>query len=270
MEASFTVPATEAYQPSRKVLDRLSRRWTAACVVAPIALETRDFVVSICFDDVPVSAVTQGAEIVAEAEARATYYVATGLLGQEGASGLLADEGDLRRVAEGGHEIALHGHGHEDMSRMSPDAVLTDVERNRAELAQILGAEPSRHLAYPFGTTSLAIKKTLVDKVLTARGVMAGINGKQSDRVQLAAYDLRPDKGRMARAEAAMCRAAKAGGWVILFTHDVAAEPSPFGVTPGDLAGLLGRAKGLGAEILPVGAAWEKMLTERSGVRPEA
>lgn len=259
------MPDTDVYQPSRGLLQRVARRWAAGRVVAPLGLETRGFVLSVCFDDAPVSAVTQGAEIVGKA--RATYYIATGLLGREGVSGRVADATDIRRLAEAGHEVALHGHGHEDMSRMSAADVLRDIARNREELSQTIGKEPAGHFAYPFGATSLAIKKTLADKVLTARGVLPGINGKQSDRVQLAAFDLRPDAARIARAEAAMGRAAKAGGWVILFTHDVAAEPSDYGVTPEVLAGLLGRAKALGAEILPVGAAWERMLTERAGVR---
>lgn len=262
------MPVTEAYELSRGVLQRAARRWTAGRVVAPLGLETRGFVLSVCFDDAPVSAVTRGAGIMAEAGARATYYIATGLLGQDGVSGRIAGAADVRRLAEGGHEVALHGHGHEDMSRMSPEAALDDIARNRAELAEILGEAPSGHFAYPFGATSVPVKKTLADKVLTARGVLAGINGPQGDRVQLSAYDLRPEAGRSARAEAAMCRAAKAGGWVILFTHDVAAEPSAYGVTPEALTGLLGRARALGAEILPVGVAWERMLTGRTEARP--
>lgn len=260
------MPATEVYQPSRGVLRRVARRWAAGRVVAPLGFETRGFVVSVCFDDAPVSAVTRGAEIMADAGALATYYIATGLLGQDGVSGRVAGAADVRRLAEGSHEIALHGHAHADMSRMRPAEVQQDIAQNREELAQIMGRQPSGHFAYPYGATSLPVKKMLAEKVLTARGVLAGINGKQSDRVQLAAFDLRPDAGRIGRAEAAMGRAAKAGGWVILFTHDVAAEPSAFGVTPEVLARLLGRARALGAEILPVGAAWERMLTQRAEV----
>lgn len=253
------MPDTKAYRPSRGVLQRAARRLSAARVVAPLGVETSGFTVSVCFDDAPVSAVTRGAEIVAGAGARATYYIATGLLGSDSASGPVARPDDVRRLAEGGHEIALHGHGHEDMSRMSPADAAKDIARNRADLADLLGAEPAGHFAYPFGVTTVGLKKRLVDEVVTARGVLPGIIGARSDRVQLAAYDLRPEPGRIVRAEAAMARAAKAGGWVILFTHDVAPEPSPFGIAPEVLEGLVGRAVALGAKILPVGAVWDRL-----------
>ena len=41
-------------------------------------------------------------------------------------------------------------------------------------------------------------------------------------------------------------------GWLILFTHDVSEQPSPYGCTPAMLAEALARIVDAGIEILPV------------------
>lgn len=251
----------EPYQPSFGPLARIRRRWTASRVVAPLGRRPKGLWLSVSFDDAPLSAALNGAPLVETAGAVATWYIATGLLGALSAGGPIVDATTVRRLAGDGHEIALHGHAHADMDRMPTDRAVADIMQNRDALAQIIAGAPAPHLAYPYGTTSLALKRRLKDMVATARGVRGGINAQDSDLMQLEALDLRPDPPSHLRAVAAMENAARDGGWVILFTHDVTAEPGPFGVTPDVLRGLLSRARDLGATILPVGQAFEHMAT---------
>ena len=204
------MPNADAYAPPSGLRHRLARKWTALRVASPLRCEMPEPVLSVCFDDAPLSAATRGADILARHDLAATYYIATGLLGASGISGAICGAGDLRHLAGGGHEIALHGHAHGDMSRISPAEALADIRRNREILEQILGAAPSPHLAYPYGVTTVAL----------------------------------------------ISRAARLGGWVIVFTHDVAPEPSPYGIAPATLDALLRQARELGVRIMPVGAAW--------------
>ncbi|WP_412504280.1 polysaccharide deacetylase family protein [Roseovarius sp. SYSU LYC5161] len=250
-----------AYEPSRGVMRRIGRKWTALRRVAPLTRDVPGFCLSICFDDVPVSAATVGAETLDRHEVAGTWHIATGLFGTTGISGEIAGPGHVRGLADSGHEVALHGHAHEDMSRMTPDAALADIARNRAALSDLLGHAPSGHFAYPFGATTLALKKRLVGEVTSARGVLAGRNGARTDAMQLAAHDLRPDPRTVARARAAMASAAQGGGWIILFTHDVTPEPSPYGISPETLDRLIAEAKALGAMILPTGQVWRRHMT---------
>lgn len=259
---SFTsnMSSTEPYQPSRAILSRLGRRWTAAQVAFPVGRAIEDFFLSVSFDDAPVSAAMRGAERLGRRDLRATWYIASGLMGQIGAGGENVGPEHLRALAAAGHEIALHGHTHADMSRMRPEAALADITRNRDALAQILGQAPSPHFAWPYGTTRTVLKRRLAGAVMTARGVLPGVNGAVSDRMQLAAYDLRREHGTIDRAMAGMRQAARRGGWVILFTHDVTPDPGPFGIAPRVLEQLLDEAGRLGARILPVGEVWRRLV----------
>ncbi len=234
---------------SAGLLAKLRRRWTALRRADPIRMAERRFLLTMTFDDVPDSAATIGAEILAEQGMRATWHVATGLLGQDSPSGRILDAARLRMLDAAGHEIALHGHDHFNLDRCSLPEALADIARNRAELADLLGHLPAPHLAYPYGETNPALKRALRDHLHTGRGVRAGINRSGVDRLHLRAFDLRPELWRLQLAEAALAEAAQCGGWVILFTHDVKPDPSPYGIAPDTLRHLLTRARGLGAEV---------------------
>lgn len=228
-------------------------------MIEPLALHTSEFLLSVSFDDAPVTAATHGAKVLEQRGLRATYYIATGLLGGNSVSGPILDAAQVRALAAAGHEIALHSHAHSDLTRLPPGQALADIYRNLDALTTITGAEPSPHFAYPYGTTSVRLKKMLRGVVLTARGVNAGLAAPQTDRMQMPACELRADPTTTERARRALRMAAQRGGWVTLFTHDVAANPSRFGTTPETLATLIDEAVALGARVVPVGQAFSAL-----------
>ena len=233
--------------------------------VAPILRSNTRFHVSVAFDDCPETAATQGVELLEEFSLEATFFIATGLLGQDGVSGPITTAPRLRRLAEQGHEIALHTHSHSDLTQLSIADAIEDIRLNYNILQDILGVSPSSHFAYPFGETTLPLKRALLPHIATARGVRGGVNRAFSDRMQLLACDLgnhRPDY--VAAAHRLIEHGANSGGWLILFTHDVAKDPSPFGVTPAVLRGLLQDAVARGADLRPVGDVWSRLGTTTS------
>lgn len=252
---------TDDDQSQRLTLSRrVARRLTGMVRVAPMRPLDAGFHLSIAFDDCPDSACTRGVAVLDEHGVQGTFYIATGLLGQNGVSGPITTPARLRNLAAQSHEIALHTHAHEDMSNLSPADALEDIQNNISALQDILGANPSPHFAYPFGETTLTLKRALLGQVASARGVRAGINRAFADRMQLFACDLgshRPDY--MANARRMMQNAAMTGGWLILFTHDVQERPSPYGITPDQLQTLLYDAIALGATPRPVGEVWSQL-----------
>lgn len=261
MRVSIMTDSEDAFR--RKLSRRVVRRLTGMVPVAPMMRIETGFQLSIAFDDCPDSACTQGVEILDKYALKGTFYIATSLLGQDGISGPITTPTRLRDIARAGHEIALHTHSHADLSTLSVSNALSDIEFNLNALQDILGADPSRHFAYPYGETSLSLKRALLEHVVTARGVRGGVNRAFADRMQLFACDLGSHRPNfLSTAQRMMQHAARTGGWLVLFTHDVQTTPSPFGITPQGLESLVQDAISLGATPRPVGEIWSHLLRD--------
>lgn len=63
----------------------------------------------------------------------------------------------VRRISDAGHEIASHGHGHELVYRIGPDAFRADVARARALLQDLSGQPVLGYRAPCFSITDWAI-----------------------------------------------------------------------------------------------------------------
>jgi peptidoglycan/xylan/chitin deacetylase (PgdA/CDA1 family) len=254
----------QPYQPDRSLFSKVRRRSVQWRVVRPLAVDPKRTIVSFTFDDFPRSAADTGAGIVEQFGGRATFYACTGMLGSDGVSGPSFTQDDLAALTRAGHEIGTHTHSHLDCARAPLAMAAQDIDRCEAELAT-MGLPGLRHFAYPFGETTVPLKKRLSEKVVSARGIAAGINGRGTDLMQLRALELSPEDRTLQRAERAIEVAARSNGWVILFTHDVRDRPSGYGVTPEALRRLGRLARDAGAALLPVGQALDEIMRQTDG-----
>lgn len=238
------------YAPPRDLVSKARRRMTQWHAARPAKLRFDAPVLSICFDDFPVSAATTGAAILERHGARGTFYAAAGLAEQDGPCGRNFSAADVKRLAHAGHEIGCHTFGHEDCAQRDAYDTLKDIAANRDALAA-MGAPPQRTLAYPYGETTNALKAALPPRFAAARGILPGLNIGRTDLAQLRAYPLY-GQGGLARAAAALKRAKRMKAWMIAFTHDVSDDPSPFGTRTADLDDLIHAAKACGFVIAPV------------------
>ncbi len=248
----------EAYSPPRDPLAKLRRRMTQWDAARPALLRFDAPMLSITFDDFPVSAATTGARILESHGARGTYYASAGLADTDGPSGRNFSAADLQRLIAVGHEIGCHSFDHSDCAQRDVFDTLLDFAKNRDALAGMGASGSSRTLAYPYGETSVALKSTLPPRFDSARGVMPGINHGRTDLAQLRAYAMFGKPFNAMRR--ALKRAAKRNAWIIGFTHDVAETPSPWGTSAADLDALLHDAHALGFTVLPVSAALDRRL----------
>jgi len=248
-----------AYSPPRDALSKARRRATQWRAARPAVLKFDEPLLSICFDDFPASAGQAGAALLEAQGARGTFYAAAGMADTDGPCGRNFSAPDIARLLEAGHEIGCHTFEHGDCARRPPFESLRSLARNRDTLNEMGSCEPARSLAYPYGETTLALKKSLPPRFYSARGVLPGINVGRVDLAQLRAHALFGEAWR-ARVNGALKRAAKRKGWLIAFTHDIADAPSPWGTRGDDLDALLKRARTLGFIVLPVTAALERRL----------
>lgn len=246
---------TQAYSADRSLKGKLRRRYARLVHRRPARLDLDGPVVSFTFDDAPDSAATEGARILEDAGARGTFYVCAGLHGQDGPMGRYADRGQIARIARRGHEIACHTFSHLDCGQASAAAIAADAARNAVVLTR--AGFPPRHFAWPYGDVSPRGKRALAGRYGSLRALHPGLVEDGVDLNQLPAVGIEGDSGE-AVARAWIDRAVDRGAWLVLYTHDVRAAPSPWGCRPDALARLAAHARARGAAIRTVG----QVLTE--------
>ena len=175
-------------------------------------------IVSFTFDDVPSSACTTAADMVAAADARATFYVSGGLDRDTGGSGGL-DRGtrtkyhsarELRRLCEDGHEIGCHGFYHLNYQSVSIEKVEADIATNRAYFVEH-GLPIPTNFAYPYGCVDRVVKRTCARLFTSCRGVQNEINHGNVDLALLKAVPLFSHQLTAARIDTLLSRLMKSG-----------------------------------------------------------
>lgn len=130
-----------------------------------------------------------------------------------------------------------------------------EIEENRRYL---IGLDPSMQIgnfAYPYGLGSVWRKSQLAKTFRSSRGIIPGINSGVVDLQYLRATPLinhHIDEERIDRAFDALV---DTNGWLIIYGHDVASEPSPYGCTPSLLRYALEAAARRNVAVMTVAAA---------------
>jgi len=239
-----------AYHADESLVGKLRRRIARLRHRRPVLRAPDRPMLSISFDDAPLTATGIGAEILEQWGARGTFYVAAGLAGSLEPVGQCADRDDYVRLTRRGHEIGCHTFSHLDCGRASARSAQADVALN-AQTFRDWGLSRPDSFAYPYGDVSSETKAGLAPDFAILRGLHEGVIQLGSDLNQAPAVGIQGPDGE-AKARTWMEYALSKRSWLILFTHDVQASPSPWGCTPDALNRLLRSATGLGFDVVTV------------------
>lgn len=236
------------YSADRSLYGKLRRRVSKAMFRKPALVSFERPLLTISFDDAPISAAQNGADILERHGVRGTYFISAGLMGSESHLGEYAQAEPLRTLAQAGHEIACHTYSHLDCGRANGATIRADIERNQTALKD-LGLPPSTTFAYPYGDVSPQAKKVLKDRYLASRALHHGLVTAGTDMTQAPAVGIEGADGERIASEW-ISRAKVETGWLILYTHDVRPQPSTWGCTPDALERLLTKALELDFEVV--------------------
>ncbi|HUZ11975.1 MAG TPA: polysaccharide deacetylase family protein [Caulobacteraceae bacterium] len=240
---------TEAYEADgswraklRRRAVRLTARRRARAPATPM--------LSIAFDDAPASAAGAGAAILAARGLKGSYYICAGLAGAQGSMGRLAGADAVRGLAAAGHEIGCHTFSHLDCGQAGAREAVDDVARN-AETLAAWGLPRPATFAYPYGDVAAGPKRALAGRFSLLRALHHGLVAEGCDLNQAPAVGIEGREGE-AVARRWLARAERRRAWLILYTHDVTPQPSPWGCTPDALARLADEALSAGFEVVTV------------------
>jgi peptidoglycan/xylan/chitin deacetylase (PgdA/CDA1 family) len=246
--ASF---ATSASRLARRASHRVARHLP----FAPRLMRNNEPLVSFTFDDVPVSAHTNGASMIEAHGARATFYVATGLLGQYSDFWTILGPDEVADLHLRGHEIGLHSHRHAPASSLGANSFADDIKRNREALSHINAGIDARNFAYPFGQCTLARKHQLNSLVRSSRSIYAGVNRAVLDPHYVRATELCDARLTPDRLETCLDRTHGTQSWLVFCMHDVSDMPSAIGCSRRFLDRALEGVARRGMRIVTVDAA---------------
>jgi peptidoglycan/xylan/chitin deacetylase (PgdA/CDA1 family) len=238
------------YSADRSLKGKLRRRLVRLAERRPARRGPMRPTISFSFDDAPATAVIEGRAALEAQGLRGTYFVAADLAGKTGPMGPNAAADALMQASAAGHELACHTFSHLDCGQADRRTIEADVERNAAALSA-WGAPAATTFAYPYGDVGLAAKRALGDRYDILRALHRGLIGAGTDLNQAPAVGIEGPDGE-ANARAWIDRAVERRAWLIIYTHDVVEQPSPFGCTPAALRRLIGHALAAKADVVTV------------------
>lgn len=213
-----------------RAANKVRRVLTGAMSRRPFALAAARPCISFTFDDFPASASRVGGAILEEHGFAGTFYLSMGLLGRESPSGRIADAGDVQHAVRRGHEIGCHTLDHQDGTVARPADYLASIDANQDAFQGLVPGGRMASFAYPLDGPGVGVKAAVKDRFRTLRAGGQTFNTGTIDLAMLKSYflDARTD-GEMDAVRALIDANARARGWLVFATHDVAERPSRYG-----------------------------------------
>jgi peptidoglycan/xylan/chitin deacetylase (PgdA/CDA1 family) len=234
-----------------RVSNRLARHFSAV----PFELPNTGPMVSFTFDDVPKSAATVGAPILEEYDGRGTFYVSGSLVDQKDDHWAEISAGDIVGLHRRGHEVACHTFSHLRATDLDAAEMAEEIDKNRRYLLALDSSIKVENFAYPYGQGSLPRKRQLSKAFRSSRGIVPGVNSGTVDLHYLRAMPLIERDIERDAVDRAFDEAVASNGWLIFYSHDVEAAPSPYGCSPALLRHALDAASRRNIPIVSVAEA---------------
>jgi peptidoglycan/xylan/chitin deacetylase (PgdA/CDA1 family) len=237
----------------RTLANRFSRRMVAMNSPTPL--------ISFTFDDAPKTAFDAGARILSSYGIKATFFVSLGLLGSETEVGTIASIDDLVEAVGDGNELGCHTFDHLDAWETPTAEFIDSIVKNGQALDRILPGTTFSSFAYPKSGARLSLKRRLEEHFTVCRGGGQVPNIGMTDlNLAKACFLDRRTNIDTSFVKQLIGHNASARGWLILATHDVTDNPSPYGCTPEFFEEVVVHAVRSGALLLPVAEACQRLV----------
>jgi peptidoglycan/xylan/chitin deacetylase (PgdA/CDA1 family) len=235
---------------------RQGQRWLAdRSMRRLLPLQAPTGVVSFSFDDAPKTACIEGRRILERQGCLGTWYIAGGLTDQPEQGRICHSVADVQSLALGGHQVACHTFTHQPCDQLSRAQMAQVLARNAQYFAEIGVPQAADHFSFPLGAYDLGSKSVASNTFQSSRITRGGLQVGHADLNGLWAEKLYAHTMTPTRLQALVQSTAEQRGWLIFYTHEVDAQPGPWGCTPELLEAAVRAALGAGCKVLPVDRA---------------
>jgi len=198
----------------------------------PFAMRNAGPLVSFTFDDVPDSAYLNGAAVLDQYGVRGTFFIAAGTCGAKDTDWRLIERDQVRSLHARGHEIGCHTFSHVSVEQLDARGLQEECRKNRDLLLELCPGLQLTNFCYPFGRATLPRKLELARHFDSCRGIYEGINAGTVDLGMLRVIELYDRTLTSDKLHSVLRETRERNGWLIFYTHDVAASPSRIGCSP--------------------------------------
>jgi peptidoglycan/xylan/chitin deacetylase (PgdA/CDA1 family) len=226
----------------------------------PFNVPARVPIVSFTFDDFPRSALLTGGSILRSHGVSGTYYASLGLIGKQIETGNMLTTDDLRSVIQDGHELGCHTFEHCDAWKTEPRKFEKSIQENQRALGELAPGAQFKSMSYPIGVPRGETKRISARYFACCRGGGQAFNIGIVDLNYLSAYFLEQSRDDPDEIKRIIDENARAKGWLIFATHDIADRPTRWGCSPRLFESMVKHSKRSGAQILPVFQAYQSLL----------
>jgi peptidoglycan/xylan/chitin deacetylase (PgdA/CDA1 family) len=159
------------------LIDRCAHRAAMHVRTKTALLNNSAPIVSFTFDDVPESAFSVGAAILAAHGVKSTFYIAGTLCDTVDPDGRsLITTPECRELHRRGHEIGCHTFSHRKVGSLGHQALQLEIERNQAFFSALDSSIVLENFAYPYNRATPSSKLMLQRRFRSCRAGVPGVN----------------------------------------------------------------------------------------------
>lgn len=239
--------------------NRISNRLIWKFASRPKTVRITTPLVSFTFDDVPESALSQGAEILEKNGVFGTFYLSGGMAGRVETDRKLICARGSAELARRGHEIGCHTFSHRAIRTMSSSTLAEDLDRNARYLREATGLAAPENFAYPYNAGWPLTRREFRRRYRSCRAGGEAINRGAVDPLMLKGVAIQQPEESALNLTHMIDDVVRDPGWLIFYGHDIKDNPTPYGCTGKTLDILVRHAVEAGCEVLTVSKALDRL-----------
>ncbi|GJQ61417.1 MAG: polysaccharide deacetylase [Melioribacteraceae bacterium] len=218
-------------------------------------------IISFTFDDFPSSAM-YGAELLADSNLSATFYIAMHLM--ESSRFFTAE--DIRWLVANNHELGCHTYDHKSMRFQTAKSINFSLANNQIALNRVIPGYKFQNFAYPFGVLPFLSSMEIPNSFTSARGIRQGINHRSVEIYNLKTVKLYEQIHSIEQIKRYLDKTLELNGWIIFYTHGIEKEYDRYSCSPEYFNEVLNLSKNSGFDILSVNQVVDFLIVDQKNV----